>query len=169
MSIAWRVLRLHRDRVMRTLTREQECDRILRIGGDDLDRIAFALDRQFKLIHNRAQVLLAICGVLISTSVVLMTGKLIGRPNFTHKEVIQALLWSAGLVEILAAGIVVVGVLRVQWMTQLPGDSVRDWVQASLRYRDQKTRAYRTAILLVVLAMAFYQVAAMLAVGPGSG
>ncbi|MDX2089825.1 MAG: hypothetical protein SFX73_18355 [Kofleriaceae bacterium] len=151
------------------MSRDEECDRILRFGGDDVARIAEALDKQFKLMHDRAQLLLGICGVLISTSVVLMTGKLIGRPDFTHHEVSRVLLWSAGLVEILAAGIVVVGVLRLRWMTQIPGESPREWVMTSLRYRDQKTRAYHAATLLVVVAMAFYQVAAMLAFGPGAG
>lgn len=168
MSITRWVSRLHQPHVMRALTRDQECDRILRIAGDDLDDIVEALDRQFKLIHDRAQVLLAICGVLISTSVVLMTGKLIGKPQFKHQELVRMLFWSAGLVEILAAALVVIGVLQVRWMTQLPGASVREWVLASLEYRDQKTRAYRSSILLLVLAMTLFQVAAMLAVGPGS-
>ena len=65
----------------RRLTREEECDRILMVcGADHPERVAKALDVQFRILHNRAQVLLATCGVLLSTSVVLVTAKFFARP-----------------------------------------------------------------------------------------
>ena len=123
------------------LTREQECERILQVcGPDDYEAVVRALDVQFRLLHNRAQVLLGICGVLLSTSVVLMTGKLIG-------PVIGALPVCAGAMGIAAAAIVVGGVLRIRWMTQLPGDGVPARIMTSLRLRDSKAYAYRASIL----------------------
>lgn len=146
------------------LTREQEADRFLKLyESDHPDQINHALDVQFRLMHNRAQVLLAICGVLLSTSVILMTGKLIGHPELVHREVVRILLIAAGAAEIAAAGTVVGGVLNVRWSSQLPGDNIRDWILTRLRYRDSKTNAYRVAILLILLSMVLFQSAATIA------
>src|SRR5690242_2829653 len=72
------------DRVGKRLTRDEECDRIIEAHGPaDFAGISEALDRQFRTIHNRAQLLLGICGVLISASVLVTTGRLIGgQANF---------------------------------------------------------------------------------------
>ena len=68
------------------LARVDECDRILRVyGASAVEQIVGALDRQFRIIHNRAQLLLGICGVLISASVLVTTGKIIGRPLQQHR------------------------------------------------------------------------------------
>jgi hypothetical protein len=142
------------------LTREEECDRILKgHGPEDFERISSALDRQFGTIHNRAQLLLGICGVMISASVLITTGRIIGRPDFLHQHIAGRLLIVAGGTEILAAAVVVAGVLSVRWITQQPGDDLRGWVISNLAYRDRKTRSYRVAIALVLLSLVTYQVA----------
>lgn len=142
------------------LTREEECDRILMVcGADRPDRIAKALDMQFRILHNRAQVLLAICGVLLSTSVVLVTAKFFGRPDTRDYDVARLLL-AASATEVAGAAFVVGGVLNVRWMTELPGDSVRAWVMSALQYRDRKTKAYRTSCALLLVAMLLFQIAA---------
>jgi hypothetical protein len=146
------------------LRRTEECDRILSVCGDHIERIVGMLDLQFRLIHNRAQILLAMCGVLISTSVVLMTGKLLGRMDLAHQSLLATILAGAGIAEVVAAAIVIVGVLNVRWATQIPGDNLRAWILASLAYRDDKTRAYRRAISLVLVALLFYQIAATFSV-----
>lgn len=146
------------------LTREEECDRILKTcGPDHTEKIFLVIDRQFRMLHNRAQVLLAICGVLLSTSVVLMTGKIISSTHLEHQAVIVPLLVAAGAAEIAAAAIVVGGVLRIRWTSQLPGDDVRGWVLHSLQYRDRKTTTYHTGIAVLLLSMLFFQTAATLA------
>jgi hypothetical protein len=141
------------------LTREQECDRILaHYGPDGFEPISEALDRQFRTIHNRAQLLLGVCGILISASVLVTTGRLIGpRPIFGHQHVAGVLLFSAGVLDIIAAGIVVAAVLDVRWITRQPGDDLRAWLLSNLAYRDRKTLAYRVAILIVLFSMMSYQ------------
>jgi hypothetical protein len=42
------------------LDREQECARIMTAYGADFGSLFALLDRQFRLLHNRAQVLLAL-------------------------------------------------------------------------------------------------------------
>ena len=147
------------------LTREEECERIVKAHGPDgFDRISEALDRQFRTIHNRAQLLLGICGVLISASVVVTTGRLIGRrPEFQHQHFAGVMLVIAGVLEIAAAGVVVGGVLNIRWITQHAGDDLHAWVRANLAYRDRKTAAYRLAIAFVLLSMLSYQIAIAIA------
>jgi hypothetical protein len=146
------------------LTREEECERILRVcEPDNYEQVFRALDVHFQLLHNRAQVLLGICGVLVSASVLLMTGKLIVRSQIIHLSVIGPLLVGAGGAGIAAAAIVVTGVLRIRWTTELPGEDLRAWVMSSLRYRDSKTLAYRAATIMLLLSMAQFQTAALLA------
>ena len=152
-------------RASKALTREEECERIVKSHGPaEFERISEALDRQFRTIHNRAQVLLGICGVLISASVLVTTGRLIGpRPEIRHQHAAGLLLVIAGVLEIGAAGTVVGGVLNVRWITQQPGEDLHGWVFSNLAYRDSKTLAYRVAIALILLSMISYQVAIAIA------
>jgi hypothetical protein len=145
----------------KTLTLHQECERIVESHGPgDFERISAALDRQFRTIHNRAQLLLGICGVLISASVVVTTGRLIGRrPDFEHQHAAGILLVAAGVLEIAAAGMVVGGVLNIRWSTRQPGEDVHAWVFTNLAYRNRKTRAYQVATVLLLLSMVSYQIA----------
>lgn len=148
-------------RPRKSLTLEEECDRIVESHGPaNFARISEALDRQFRTIHNRAQLLLGICGVLISASVVVTTGRLIGRrPDFQHQHAAGLLLVAAGILEVAAAGVVVGGVLNIRWSTRQPGEELRAWVASNLAYRDRKTRAYQVATLLLLLSMVSYQIA----------
>jgi hypothetical protein len=146
------------------LSRDEECERILNVHGPgDFAAISTELNRQFATIHNRAQLLLGICGVLISASVLVTTGRLIGRPQFLHQRFAGRLLVVAGLLEIAAAAVVVGGVLNVRWITQQPGGDLRAWVLSNLKYRDGKTRAYRLGLVLVLLSMVLYQTAVAVA------
>jgi hypothetical protein len=152
------------------LDRERECDRIMSVSGAQPEKVFATLNLQFRLIHNRAQVLLAICGVLLSTSVVVMTGKIVGGSDLTYPSTIGRLLIAAGTAEMLAAAIVIGIVLDVRWMSQLIGDDLRGWVMTSLRYRDHKTLAYRAAIVLLLLSMVLFQFAVIASwMGPISG
>ncbi len=132
-------------------------------GPADFERISDALDRQFRTIHNRAQLILGICGVLISASVLVTTGKLIGRPQSSNQHAASILFVVAGVLEIAAAAVVVGGVLNIRWITQQPGEDLHTWVTSNLAYRDSKTRAYRAGIILVLLSMISYQTAIAIA------
>jgi hypothetical protein len=91
-----------------------------------------------------------------------MTGKILGRPRLLHHQVIIPLLLGAGVAEIISAAILVGGVSRIRWATELAGDDVEAWVMASLRYRDSKTSAYRTSVVIFLVAMILFQAAASL-------
>jgi hypothetical protein len=147
------------------VTLAMECERILKVyGSGGYEQISVALDRQFSTLHNRAQLLLTICGVLISASVVVTTGRLLmASPRFTHQRFAGGLLALAGACEIAAAATIVGGVLQIRWITQQPGDDLPTWVSTNLIYRDRKTRAYRWATILVLYSMVAFQLATSLA------
>src|SRR5215472_10109270 len=92
------------------LTRTEECKRILEAHEADVsdsgpfDQISSALDRQFTTIHNRAQLLLGICGILISASVLAAAGHVV-HSGVAHGRTAGFLLMLAGSLEIVAAGI----------------------------------------------------------------
>ena len=82
------------------------------------------------IIHNRAQVLLGICGVLLSTSVVLVTAKS-SRVRFATTRSRPLAADGQGR-RGRRGGIRRRGVLNVRWMTELPGDDLRAWMMSSL-------------------------------------
>lgn len=144
--------------------RRDECERILRIYGDDFERLSVMLDRQFQMMHARAAVLLGICGVLISATSVLQLF-MIRRPARLE----QAALLLGGGMALLAATIIVVGVLRIRWITDQPGEDVPTWLLSNLSHRDRKTRAYHLGAAAMVVSMLLYElsvVSALLSATP---
>lgn len=141
--------------------REEECEQILDAYDADRFEISEAFDAQFQTLHNRAQVLLAICGVLLTASVLAMTGKMIARPDLPHLAVASRLIVAAGASDMLAAAVAIGWVLRIRWVSPPPTD-LHAWVLARLAYRDRKTRALHTSITCLLLAMLLYQAAAII-------
>lgn len=135
------------------LTRDEECDRILASYGAEpprLEAIMAMLERQFAVLHNRAQVLLTLCGIVISTTG--FSGRLIAGTN-----VAAQLLVILGVTLVLASAAVVVwGVQHLSWLTSQRGTLMRDWLLVCLAYRDRKTRFYRLGIALMLFGLAAY-------------
>jgi hypothetical protein len=135
---------------MQPLTREQEADRILTLFGDDTPSIMTMLERQFVVLHNRAQVLLTLCGIVISTTG--FSGRIIAGTNPLAQFLI---IGGVGLV-LLAAAIVVWGVLHLYWLTMQTGQDTRSWLINSLGYRDMKTQSYRAGLVVMLIGLALY-------------
>ncbi|MGF1634648.1 MAG: hypothetical protein ACFCVE_12415 [Phycisphaerae bacterium] len=136
---------------MKKLPLDAEADRILHAyGPDNFKDIMAMLERQFGVLHNRAQVLLALAGVVVTTTG--FSGRLIAGTN----------AWAQGLIiagvgiTLLAAAVVCWGVLHLRWLTMQPGQTVRDWLLTSLRYRDRKTNFYFAGIWLLLLGLVVY-------------
>ena len=137
----------------RPLTREQECERILAAYGSEAARfepIMAMLERQFAVLHNRAQVLLGLCGIIISTTG--FSGRLIAGTN----RPAQVLIIIGVALVLLSAAVVVWGVQHLRWLTQQDGQLIRDWLLTVLAYRDRKTRSYRAGIVLLLLGLTAY-------------
>lgn len=151
--------------LMSHLSASEEADRILSFYGEkNFEPIMAMLERQFVVLHNRAQVLLGLCGVVITTTG--FSGRLIAGTNL-HAQVLIIL----GLAFALASATVVVwGVLHLRWLTMQSGDDVRSWLDTSLAYRDGKTRSYRIAIVLMLIGLVFYAASiALMLMNPHDG
>jgi hypothetical protein len=135
---------------MSCLTRTEEADRILTLYGNDLPAIMTMLERQFVVLHNRAQVLLTLCGIVISTTG--FSGRVIAGTN----ALAQALIVGGVALVLLSAAIVVWGVLHLRWLTMQSGEDTRAWLLTSLDYRDRKTNAYRVGIVVMLIGLTLY-------------
>jgi hypothetical protein len=136
---------------MPCLSIDEEADRILaHYGADALPEIMVMLERQFGVLHNRSQVLLALGGIIIST-----TG-FSGRNIAGTGPWAQALsLAGVGLI-LVSAAVVCWGVLHLRWLTLQTGQATRDWLITSLRYRDMKTRSYRAGLIIMLVGLTAY-------------
>lgn len=141
-------------------SRDEECDQFLAAYHGDRDEIFHAFESHFHTLQTRAQVVLGICGVLLTASVLMMTGKMIiaGR-TMPQLFFASRVLIIAGVLDVLAGAIAVVGVLRLRWVTPPTGD-LRPWVMLRLDHRAHKTQALHFSISLLVTSMILYQVAA---------
>jgi hypothetical protein len=150
---------------MRHLTRDEERNRILReYAGAGFPEIMAMLERQFTVLHNRAQVLLGLCGIIISTTG--FSGRLIAGTD----ERAQWLVIAGVALVLLAAGVVCWGVLHLRWLTMQLGGDTPAWLATTLRYRDTKTNAYRVGLLLMLLGLALYAAAiAIMLLNPHEG
>jgi len=97
---------------MPCLSRTEEADRILALYGDDLPAVMTMLERQFVVLHNRAQVLLTLCGIVISTTG--FSGRIIAGTN----ALAQVLIVGGVALVLLSAAIVVWGVLHLRWLSR---------------------------------------------------
>ena len=133
------------------LSPDDEAERILGVYGHDaLPEIMPMLERQFAVLHNRAQVLLVLVGVVISTTG--FSGRLIAGTNAYSQWLIVA---GVGLC-LLAAVVVVSGVLHLRWLTTQGGATTAEWLRTTLAYRDRKTRFYRAGIVLLLVGLTCY-------------
>lgn len=135
---------------MSCLTRAQEVDRILHEYDAKLPEIMAMLERQFTVLHNRAQVLLALCGIVISTTG--FSGRIIAGTNRPAQLFIVA---GVGLV-LATACVVAWGVLHLRWLTLQPGGDTRAWLDASIAYRNRKTNSYRFGVVLLLVGLTCY-------------
>ncbi|GMV84053.1 MAG: hypothetical protein AMXMBFR7_52370 [Planctomycetota bacterium] len=136
---------------MNLLSREDEAQRIEEVFGiEDPKAMWDLLDRQLATLHNRAQLLLGLAGVVVTTTG--FSGRLIAGTSALG----QGLIIAGVALALIAAVVVVWGVLPIRWLTQLPGEIPEEWLQAALAMRDGKTVRYRWALVLLVLGLALY-------------
>jgi hypothetical protein len=132
------------------LDRQREARRILDVYGDDLPGIMAMLERQFGVLHNRAQVALVLCGVVISTTG--FSGRLVAGTN----RLSQVLILAGVALIVVAAAVVVRGVLHLRWLTMQGGTTTAAWLVTSLAYRDTKTNYYRVGMVILLVGLVLY-------------
>jgi hypothetical protein len=138
------------------LDRAAEAARILEFAEDPrAERAMVDLERQHQQLHHRGEIQLAVCGILI-TSASIVT-------RFTVNELICVLLLLGSLIALVAAAVVVTGVLRMHWLTQQPGKTLDAWLVEALAARDRKARAYHRATVILFASLLCYQISIALA------
>lgn len=140
---------------MNKLSPEQEYQRILQVYGKDdpLDGLNL-LERQLHTLTQRAQMLLGLCGIVITVTG--FSGRIIAGTN----KLAQVLIVSGVSLTLLAAGLVVGGVLRLHWITQQPPESdLPQLIRTTLNYRNRKMRFYHSAIYVLLLGLTCYVIA----------
>lgn len=145
-------------------SRADECTQLIEQHGGDAAAIRKVLDEDFKTLHSRAQLVLGICGVLLTSSVLITTGRIIGKGNFLLARVAGWFLAGAGLCDIISTAIIVAGVLHIKWLTARPDEDLHVWLMRAIAHRNTKTRAYHAALGVVLLSMFFYQSAVLIVV-----
>ncbi len=132
-------------------TRQKEIDRIIRIySRDDARSIMEMVERHFMVLHHRSQVLLALSGIVITTTG--FSGRLIAGTN----QLAQWLIISGVALVMAAAATVCYGVLHLRWLTQHEGNDIEQWLDITLAYRDRKTRFYRVGIIMTMIGLGLY-------------
>lgn len=139
--------------------REKEAEQILKIYGGCKDgnyqdanpkEITSLLERQFAVLTARAQMLLGLSGIVITT-----TG-FSGRAIASTGLLAQWLIVSGIFFVLSGAVAIVLGILRLNWVTQLIHTDIRVALLEMLAYRDRKTRAYRLGLLLLIIGLTLY-------------
>lgn len=133
------------------LDRDAERESILaRYGHERFEAIQGLMERQLDVLLSRAQLMLGLCGIAITTTG--FSGRLIAGTSRLGQGLI---IGGLGLV-LAAAALLVWGVLHLTWITQRDSQFIDTWLDAVLRYRDHKTRLYRIAIFLLLIGLALY-------------
>lgn len=149
---------------------EKEAEQILCIYGGckdgkyvdaNLKDLTSLLERQFAVLTGRAQMLLGLSGIVITTT------------GFSGRAIASTGLWAqwfvvSGIFFVLAGAVAIVwGILQLNWVTQLVGSDIRKAVIDMLTYRNRKTRAYRLGLVLLIIGLTLYVCAiALLVLAP---
>lgn len=135
---------------MAQLSRDSEADRMIELFGGDFASLHSIIERQFGVLMARAQVLLGLCGVVVTTTG--FSGRIIAGTN----ALAQGLIIGGISLTLASAAIVVFGVLPLRWLTQQPGSDIRAWLISSMAYRDGKLVHYRVAVVCLLIGLMLY-------------
>jgi hypothetical protein len=140
---------------MRLLNREQEIARLGRLyeGPEKWDKLMQHLYHQMGVLQNRAQVLLTLAAAVITLT------SFSGRAIAETSPMARWTLITGLCIVFTAAALGLYVILPSLWITQQPGEDEHAWLSNSLAYRDQKTAAFKTSALLLLLGLFLYAVA----------
>lgn len=133
------------------LTPEEELDFMKEIhGADDYAKLFATVKDSFALIQTRAQMLLGLATICLT-----ITG--FSGPRMAQSNVYSRFFIGFGLSFVLASVIaIVVGPLRLRWITMWRADSLDETLLENLQRRDSKTRLYRVATLFLLIGLTGY-------------
>ncbi|HAI11264.1 MAG TPA: hypothetical protein DCM28_06130 [Phycisphaerales bacterium] len=140
---------------MDKLNTEQEYQRIITVyGKDDQLGALNLLERQLNTMTQRAQMLLGLCGIVITVTG--FSGRIIAGTN----RAAQLLIVSGVSITLISAALVVGGVMKLLWITQQPPhEDLPQLIRTTLAYRNRKMRFYHAAVYVLLLGLTCYVIA----------
>lgn len=135
---------------MKKLTPEEEVEFLREIHGNDMSRLLAAVKETFTLLQTRAQMLLGLATICLT-----ITG--FSGPRMAQSNAYSRFFIGFGLSFVLASVVaIVVGPLRLRWITKWRAGSLDETLLENLKRRDFKTRCYRVATALLVVGLTGY-------------
>jgi hypothetical protein len=127
----------------------EEVERLISFTGSA--KAAFdVIERQMGVLVIRTQVLLSLCGIVITVTG--FSGRAIAGTG-----PLARILVVAGLFTVLAGATVAVGgVFRVTWLTERLQDDERAFLEDAIGLRDRKARFLQASLTLFILGFALY-------------
>ena len=133
--------------------RDGEAKQILELCGGDALKAYELVDKQLGVLVTRAQTILSLSGIVITVTG--FSGRAIATTNALAKVSVVAGLCTV----LLAAAVGIVGVLRLQWLSQTLGGEPLVMLARALETRDRKSRSLAVALLLFVVGFSLYVLA----------
>jgi hypothetical protein len=138
--------------VRQLLHAEDEARHLLQIfgGPERLVAILEFIRHHFDVIQARSQLLLT-----LATLALTITG--FSGPKIIQTNLFARYSMAVGIVFVLTAMIVLLlGGLRIRWMTQFLGGEAEETLVRIIRYRNHKTKLYFVELALLVIGMTAY-------------
>lgn len=139
------------------MTVDEEKQRILdHYGKESFETLSVMLDRQFQMLQARSNALLVVCGLLLAGNSYLGYA----YPKINHQSFGPLFCRVAGgAFAVASAATVVIGVMKLEWITQYPGKTTEEWLHYALEFRNRKTRAFRVSSLLALISILCFEFA----------
>jgi hypothetical protein len=132
------------------MTAREEAERILKFTGADHFGALQVLERQLGVLVLRTQVLLSLCGIVITVTG--FSGRAIAQTSFSARLCI-----SLGIFVVLSAAATAIGgVLRIKWLTQVATDDALQTLVNAIEVRQQKAKYLAVSQILFVAGFALY-------------
>jgi hypothetical protein len=132
------------------ITAGEEAGHLLSLYAGQLSPCIEFLRQHFNVLQARSQLLLTICTLALT-----ITG-------FSGPQIVQTNLFARytmvlGIVFVLTTMVILLlGGLRIRWVTQMIGESPEATLSAIIRYRNRKARLYFFELSLLVVGLMSY-------------
>lgn len=134
----------------KVITPGEEADYLLELYDGRLSSCLEFLKQHFNVIQARSQLLLTICTLALT-----ITG--FSGPKIAQTNLFAQYSMVTGIVFVLATMVILLlGGLRIRWVTQLIGDTPRETLASIILYRNRKTRLYFIELSLLVIGLSSY-------------
>lgn len=127
---------------------QREAERLLTLYDGALPRCLDVLTHQFGVLQSRSQLLLTLATITLT-----ITG--FSGPRIAASGAVARWSLVVGLaLVLLAVVLILLGTLRIRWMTQLVHDPAS--LAEAIAYRDRKTRKYLLQLAILVAGLTAY-------------